>query len=172
MDSLNRKQLVYDVIKHSKLFCGDKDKLDLIAEDVLKKSSFIFEVARSDNEIYNYLASLTDASILRINENDVTKETGGFMRDYGDSLYSVDDPKTLSFDISDEGVYLKKLLIKLYELEKNYKDKSYAAIFYERYIQKLPSDVIAKMHNISENELNSRLLDIVKHINNKDAEKN
>lgn len=164
MDSLNRKQIVYDVIKHSKLFYGNKNKLELIAEDVLKKASFIFEVARSENEIYNYLSSLADASILKINEDDM-KETEGFMRDYGDNLYSVDDPKTLSFDITDESAYLKKLLIKLYELENERQDKAYAAIFYERYIQKLSCDIIARIHNISENELNSRLIDIVKYVN-------
>ncbi len=159
-----KKRFIYDAVRNSNLYDGNEKNLELIADDILKKSSFVFEIAQSENEIFNYLISLVDASITKINEE---KKSGNKtpMNEEIKNINSVIDPKTLSFDISDEGEYIKKLLIKLYELEKEKPDKNFAAIFYERYVQKLSSDVICKMHDITAEEFNFRLLEIVKAVN-------
>lgn len=97
--------------------------------------------------------------------NDANNESGHSMKNDLGFLNSVQDPKTLAFDISNENDYLKKLLLRLFELEQNSPNKNYSTIFYERYIEHLGSEKICELHKISQNELNDRLLDIVKCVN-------
>lgn len=86
------------------------------------------------------------------------------MKNEDESLYSVDDPKNLAFDITEENFYLKKILTKLNEMNLEFPNKKYVSIFYERYVRKYETEVVCKNHNIKESELYNRLLEIVKFI--------
>ncbi len=87
------------------------------------------------------------------------------MINYNDPLNSVVDPRGYSFEVSNECIYAKKIFDKLAEIEAMFPNKKYASIFYERYAKDYDNDVICKHHNINERELNLRLLEIVKFIN-------
>ena len=81
-----------------------------------------------------------------------------------DNKKEYDDVNGYFYDIKSEQAYINKLLTKLYELDVYKPKKLYPSIFYERYIEKQDMALIAKMHNISQNELNERILEIANYI--------
>lgn len=163
--SHDKKQLIFDVIKKSEHYIENKILIDFVIKDVYSKSSFIFDITDDENEIFNYINSILEASFIKFFK---TKRGKTKIKMPDKYKFNVVDPINISFDMTKNKEYLKNLLTKLYEAELKFPNKQYASIFYEKYIHGLDSIENAKIHNISKRELELRLLDIVKFINKKD----
>ena len=63
--SHDKKQLIFDVIKKSEHYIENKILIDFVIKDVYSKSSFIFDITDDENEIFNYINSILEASFIK-----------------------------------------------------------------------------------------------------------
>lgn len=158
MNDSEKKQIIINALKKSSI--DDEKIADFLLNNIYSKSSLIFEISKDENEIFNRLEDFIQSS-LNIIERDKNKMTDDLLNEK-DLTDLIEDPKNLSFDISGEIEYSKKMLKKLSELDSLKPDKNYISIFYRKYIKNESMQEIAKELKISEKEAVARIFDIVK----------
>lgn len=160
----DKKKIIDDVIKNSKISDENENIKELVKIELLNKSSFIFEVAGSQNEIFDFLYSILDKTAKKVKDNLKGFSKTDFMKET-DPLNTIKDPIEFQYDITYEEKYLRNLLDKLQLLSSLKPDTDYISIFYERYIEKLSCDEICKNHKLTELQLNEKILEMVRFIN-------
>lgn len=160
MNDSEKKQIIINALKKSSI--DDEKIADFLLNNIYSKSSLIFEISKDENEIFNRLEDFIQSS-LNIIERDKNKMTDDLLNEK-DLTDLIEDPKNLSFDISGEIEYSKKMLKKLSELDGLKPDKNYISIFYRKYIKNESIQEIAKELKISEKEAVARIFDIVKFV--------
>ena len=65
----DKKKIIDDVIKNSKISDENENIKELVKIELLNKSSFIFEVAGSQNEIFDFLYSILDKTAKKVKDN-------------------------------------------------------------------------------------------------------
>ena len=160
MNDSEKKQIIINALKKSPI--DDEKIADFLLNNIYSKSSLIFEISKDENEIFNRLEDFIQSS-LNVIERDKNKMTDDLLNEK-DLTDLIEDPKNLSFDISGEIEYSKKMLKKLSELDGLKPDKNYISIFYRKYVKNESMQEIAKELKISEKEAVARIFDIVKFV--------
>ena len=159
LNDSEKKQIIINALKKSSSI-DDEKIADFLLNNIYSKSSLIFEISKDENEIFNHLEAFIQSSLNAI-ERDKDKMTDNLSNER-DLTDLIEDPKNLSFDISGEIEYSKKMLRKLSELDGLKPNKDYISIFYRKYIKNESMQEIAKELKISEKEAVARIFDIVK----------
>lgn len=76
------------------------------------------------------------------------------------AYHSVVDPRKMWFDITDEREYLKSVIDALFTIDREYPNRKYIEIYYQRYVKNYDNSLICRVNNITDEELTSRLIDL------------
>lgn len=159
MNNLEKKQIIYNILKTNGIIRENEKEADFIVSDIFLKSAMFLDVFEDENEVYNYLQDFINSLIQRDSkEPDMTENI------LKDNIDSIKDPRTIIFDITDESKYIRKILKRLAELDRVKPNKKYISIFYRKYIKGVSFEQVAHELNISDKELKDRIFDIVKFV--------
>lgn len=160
MNDLEKKQIIYNILKTKGIINDNEKNADFIVSDIFLKSAMFLDVFEDENEVYNYLKDFIN-SLVKV---DLEKEPDMSENLIQDNIDKIQDPKTILFDITDENKFIKKILSKLAVLDNFKPNKKYISIFYKKYIKGYSFEQVAFDLKISKNELRDRIFDIVKFV--------
>ncbi len=157
MKNKRKKEHSNDTIKRE-IGYNKKREISKIIDEIYN-TSIILEIFKNDNEIEELIKKFSSCK-----ENKSRKVSKINMEENIENINSINDPLNNSFATLEEEKRVTKIMDKLKELHFKRAKRQYAEIFYERYINNLSSEEIGKMYNITKEEVNTRILEMVRYI--------
>jgi len=151
---MKNKKIENAPLEKSKLLKDNKNVTSFIIDDIFLNLPNMY--AGSGDELYKSFKS-------RIKKQKRAKKKE--MLNSNDPYLTIKDPAAMLFDKAGEEKFLKNILKKLNELDILKPDKKYISIFYRKYIENKTTDIIAGEMKLSPEEIQTRILEIVKYVN-------
>lgn len=183
-------ELIKKLVSENAYYEGNEDLLPQFCEEVYQKSYLLFKSVRNYNYLVGYLRKIVNNSVIsilksngrtkRLNFSAKTKhmtssddysfinreELSSCISDNSArqrsayDIYKIDDPCTENDSYEPKRISMERTLELLEFVNSENLDKRYLQIFVSRYIQHKSSETIAFDFNLSESEVNQRLVEL------------
>lgn len=170
--------LIEKIIKNNKKFVNNEDLYDDFFNETCKRSFLIVKTVSSDAALEAYLRKIASTSILNVlkNEGRLRRTKDGYtptnttsldaaptVIDYSkvEIIYEPMDINNTPEDSAIQKEILQKIVDTVTQIDKEFPEKNYLQIYFDRYEKGMTQNEIAEELNLSQSEVSKRLFKLM-----------